>query len=87
MTFRVQGVGIGLFGITAIWAVAILCCIIFHRTHKKVGTGVVAVASVGTLIIILVPRDSEVPKKAVFKASTYTFCSSMFGIPQFLITT
>lgn len=67
MTVRVQGVGIGLFAITAIWTVAILCCIIFHRTHKKVGTGVVAVASVATLILILVPRDSEVPKKAVFK--------------------
>lgn len=67
MTVRVQGVGIGLFAITAICTVAILCCIIFHRTHKKVGTGVVAVASVATLILILVPRDSEVPKKAVFK--------------------
>jgi hypothetical protein len=69
MTARVLGVGIGLFAIIAIWAVAILCCIISHRTHKNVGTGVAAVASVATLILILVPRDSEVPKKAVFKAS------------------
>lgn len=67
MTVRVLGVGIGLFAILAIWTVAIISCIIFHRTHKKFGTGVVAVASVVTVILILIPRDSELPKKPVFK--------------------
>jgi hypothetical protein len=84
MTVRVLGVGIGIFAIVAIWSVAIICCIIFYRTHKKVGTGVVAVASVATLFLILIPRDSEVPKKAVFKASTYTSFTSNFGFPLFL---
>jgi hypothetical protein len=70
MTVRVLGVGIGLFAIITIWVVAILCYIISHRTHKNVGTGAVAIASVVTLILILIPRDSEVPKKAVFKASS-----------------
>ncbi|PNF17943.1 hypothetical protein B7P43_G17982 [Cryptotermes secundus] len=65
MTVRVLGVGIGLFAILAIWTVAIISCIIFHRTHKKFGTGVVAVASVVTVILILIPRDSELPKKPV----------------------
>jgi hypothetical protein len=70
MTVRVLGVGIGLFTIIAIWAFAVLFCIISHRTHKNVGTVVVVVATVVTLILILIPRDSEVPRKAVFKAST-----------------
>jgi hypothetical protein len=63
-------VGIGSFAIITIWVVAILCYVISLRTHRIVGAGVVAIASVVTLILIFIPGDSEVPKKAVFKAST-----------------
>jgi O-antigen/teichoic acid export membrane protein len=81
MTVRVLGVGIGLFIVIAIWVIAVLSYIISHRTHKNVGTAIVAIASVATLILIVIPRDSEVPKKAVFKASTCVFLSGMYGHP------
>jgi len=67
MTVRVLGVGIGLFVVIAIWIFAVVSCIISHRTHKNFGTVVVAVATLVTLILVLIPRDTEVPKKAVFK--------------------
>jgi hypothetical protein len=86
MTLRVLGVGVGLFIIIALWAVAILFCIISHRTHKHVGTAVVAIATVVTLILILIPRDSEIPKKAVLKVSTRIFFI-MFWFPLFLTRT
>jgi hypothetical protein len=70
MTVRVLGVGIGLFILIAIWIFAVVSCIISHRTHTNFGTVVVAVATLVTLILVLIPRDTEVPKKAVFKAST-----------------
>jgi hypothetical protein len=69
MTVRLLGVGIGLFVLIAIWIFAVVSCIISHRIHKNFGVVAVAVATLVTLILILVPRDSEIPKKAVFKAS------------------
>jgi hypothetical protein len=81
MTLRVLGVGIGLFIVIAFWAVVILFCIISHRTHKHVGTVVVAITTVVTLILILIPRDSEIPNKAVFKVSAHALC---FGCRYFL---
>jgi hypothetical protein len=83
MTVRVLGVGIGLFAVTAIWIFAVVSCIISHRTHKHFGAVVVAVAWLVTLILILIPRDSEIPKKAVFKASTCNSFPFVFGFPQF----
>jgi len=71
MTVRVLGVGIGLFVVIAIWIFALVSCIISHRTHKNFGTVVVAIATLVTLILVLIPRDTEVPKKAVFKASNF----------------
>jgi hypothetical protein len=73
MTVRVLGVGIGLFVVIAIWIFAVVSCIISHRTHKNFGTVVVAVATLVTLILVLIPRDTEIPKKDVFKASTSNF--------------
>lgn len=83
MTVRVLGVGIGLFLIIALWAVAILVCIISHRTHKHVGTAIVTIATVVTLILVLIPRESEIPKKPVFKVNIRIFFS-MFGFHYFL---
>jgi hypothetical protein len=83
MTVRVLGVGIGLFAVIAIWVFAVVSCIISHRTHKNFGTVVVAVAALVTLILILIPRDSDIPKKAVFKASTSNFFTVKFELPQF----
>jgi hypothetical protein len=73
MTVRVLGVGIGLFVVVAVWLFAVVSCIISHRTHKNFGTLIVAVATLVTLILVLIPRDTEVPKKAVLKASTSKF--------------
>jgi hypothetical protein len=83
MTLRVLGVGIGLFIVTAVWAVAILFCIISQRTHKHVGAVVVAIATAVTLILILIPRDSEIPKKPVLKVSA-RIIFSMFMFHYFL---
>jgi hypothetical protein len=82
MTVRVLGVGIGLFVVIAIWIFAVVSCIISHRTHKNFGAVVVAVATLVTLILVLVPRDTEVPKKAVFKASTPNFFTVVYELPQ-----
>lgn len=97
MTVRVLGVGIGLFAVIAIWVFAVVSCIISHRTHKNFGTVVVAVAALVTLILILIPRDSDIPKKAVFKLYDQLFMwrtslvillglSAMTGLVFFVIT-
>jgi len=85
MTVRVLGVGIGLFILIAIWIFAVVSCIISHRTHKNFGTVVVAVATLVTLILVLIPRDTEVPKKAVFKASTSNFFMLYVSYHSFLL--
>jgi hypothetical protein len=85
MTVRVLGVGIGLFIVIAIRMLAVVSCIISHRTHKNFGTVVVAVATLVTLILVLIPRDTEVPKKAVFKASTSNFFTVLCEVPQFSV--
>lgn len=85
MTVRVLGVGIGLFVVIAIWIFAVVSCIISHRTRNNFGTVAVAVATLVTLILILIPRDTEVPKKAVFKASTSNFYTVVCELPQFSV--
>lgn len=85
MTVRVLGVGIGLFVVIAIWILAVVSCIISHRIHKNFGTVVVAGATLVTLILVLIPRDTEVPKKAVFKASTSNFFTVVRELPQFSV--
>jgi hypothetical protein len=85
MTVRVLGVGIGLFVVIAIWIFAVVSCVISRRTQKSFGTVVVAVATLVTLILVLIPRDTEVPKKGVLKASTSNFFTVVCEVLQFSV--
>ncbi|PSN41697.1 hypothetical protein C0J52_20746 [Blattella germanica] len=67
MGTTILGVGVGLFIIIAIWTIAILLCIISHRTKKNIGSVTVAIAVLITLALIFIPRESEIPKKVVYK--------------------
>ena len=73
MTTTVLGVGVGLFIILSCWAVALLLCFISHRTKKNTGSAAIATAALITIILIVIPRESEIPRKVVFKVSSIAF--------------
>lgn len=61
MTTLIFGVGIGLFLILTLWALAALIFIISLRIEKKVGAIAVLVVSICTFILITLPRAAEKP--------------------------
>lgn len=73
MTTHVLGVGLGLFLLIALWAVTIVLYIVSMRTEKQVGSVVILVATIVTLVLVLIPRDSEIPAPPVVKLYDHFF--------------
>lgn len=67
MTTRVLGVGVGLFVLIAIWLTAVVLCIVARRTNKNITLILVAGASCITIILILIPRESQFPAPVTYK--------------------
>ncbi|XP_017754849.1 PREDICTED: uncharacterized protein LOC108547031 [Eufriesea mexicana] len=61
MTNLIFGVGIGLFLILILWGLALLVFIISLRIENKIGTIVIFIVSICTIILITLPRASEKP--------------------------
>ncbi|EFN80085.1 Thioredoxin, mitochondrial [Harpegnathos saltator] len=72
MTTLIFGVGIGLFIILSLWALAALIFLISLRIEKKVGIIAILLVSVFTIILISVPRASEKPAAAEDKVMNGT---------------
>ncbi|KZC13012.1 hypothetical protein WN55_04909 [Dufourea novaeangliae] len=59
MTNLVFGVGIGLFLIFVLWALALFVFIITLRVERKIGAIAILIVSICTVILIALPRASE----------------------------
>lgn len=97
MTTTILGVGVGLFIILSCWVVALVLCFISHRTKKNIGSAAIAVAALITIILIVIPKESEIPRKTVFKLYDKLFVwrtclvillglSSVAGLFIFIVT-
>ena len=74
MTTTILGVGVGLFIILSCWALAFVSCFISRRTKKNIGPAAVAVAALITIILTVIPRESEILRKAIIKVSDIYIC-------------
>nr|XP_012134531.1 PREDICTED: uncharacterized protein LOC105661766 isoform X2 [Megachile rotundata] len=59
MSNLVFGVGIGLFVILILWAIALLIFVISLRVEKKIGIIAILIVGVCTIILIALPKTSE----------------------------
>lgn len=59
MNNLVFGVGIGLFLILILWAIALLIFIVSLRVEKKIGTIAILVVGICTIVLIALPKTSE----------------------------
>ncbi|XP_078046181.1 uncharacterized protein LOC144474788 [Augochlora pura] len=69
MTNLVFGVGIGVFLIFTLWALALFVFIITLRIERKIGAIVILVVSICTVILIALPRATE--KSISIEKKTY----------------
>lgn len=69
MTVRILGIGSGLFIIISIWITTLVLCLVAQRTQKNVSSILISIATVVTLVLVLIPRESKVPPQAVYKVN------------------
>ena len=60
---RVLGVGVGLFIIILVWSVAVAGLLMFTRMAVGSAIGIISLASVITVILLLVPREQKMDKE------------------------
>ncbi|XP_063226412.1 transmembrane protein 218-like [Bacillus rossius redtenbacheri] len=65
MPTRVLGVGVGLFIVILLWVTAAILCCISLRTQKYIGVAAIILATIVSLILICIPRESE--NEAIFE--------------------
>ncbi|KAI4500139.1 hypothetical protein M0802_004556 [Mischocyttarus mexicanus] len=61
MSTLIFGIGTGLFLILTLWAIAIITFLISLRIEKKIGSIIIIVIGLLTIILFSIPRASDKP--------------------------
>lgn len=80
MSALIFGVGVGLFIIIALWAVAFLLCLVSLRAQKNVGLIGILAATLLTSLLLFLPHDS--PSDTVDSSRVPKVCVlALYSIP------